>query len=78
MENNEYFELDLPEYLISSINAMKDMWEKIDSGKPHMNWDLCWDELNADINCAETDEDISPEQAWYLREKYLRMSRREF
>ena len=32
-------------------------------------------ELNADINSAEVGQEISTEQAWYLRETYLRMKR---
>jgi hypothetical protein len=54
---------------------MKASWEIIDRGEEDLHWDLCWCELNADINSAEVDQVISSEQAWYLREKYLRMKR---
>lgn len=47
----------------------------MDSGKKDYHWDLNWCELNADINCAEVEQEISSEQAWYLREKYLRLQR---
>lgn len=48
-----------------------------DSGKVDLHWDLYWCELNADINFAEVEQQISTEQAEYLREKYLRMERRD-
>lgn len=70
-----YFEYGLPEYLKSSIENMKKSWEIEDSGKRDLHWDIYWCELNADIGTAESDQDISSEQAWYLREKYLRMER---
>lgn len=70
-----YLECGLPKYLQTSINNMKKSWEIIDSGKSDLHWDLYWCELNADINSAEVDKVISSEQAWYLREKYLRMER---
>lgn len=38
-------------------------------------YDCLGSELNASINAAEIDGDISEEQAWYLREKYLKMRR---
>lgn len=49
----------------------------IDSGGKDGFWDLYWRELNASINSAETDQYISSEQAWYSREKYLRIGRNE-
>lgn len=50
-------------------------WKLVDNGKKDYHWDLNWSELNADINSAEVEQEISSEQAWYLREKYLRMKR---
>ena len=38
-------------------------------------WDCDYCNLQSDINSAEVNQIISPEQAWYLREKYLRMER---
>lgn len=73
--NNDYLECGLPKYLQISIDNMKKSWAVIDSGKSDLHWDLYWCELNADINSAEIDKTISTEQAWYLREKYLRMER---
>ena len=76
-KNSSHYEKGLPPYLIQSIDAMKESWVKIDSGKKDTNWDLNWCDLNADINSAETEQEISPEQAWYLREKYLRMTKED-
>ena len=73
--NKEYLERDLPPYLQSSLENMIVSWEIVDSGKTDYHWDLSWSELNADINSAETEQEISSEQAWYLREKYLRIKR---
>ncbi len=73
--NKSYLECGLPEYLQISLDNMKKSWKAIDSGEQDIHWDLYWCELNADINSAETDKTISNEQAWYLREKYLRMER---
>lgn len=73
--NKNYLECGLPKYLQISLDNMKKSWDIIDSGKKDLHWDLYWCELNADINSAEVDKTISAEQAWYLREKYLRMER---
>lgn len=56
---------------------MCDSWKILDAGGTDMQWDMNWCELNADINAAEVEQEITPEQAWYLREKYLRMERGE-
>lgn len=73
--NNKYLECDLPPYLQISLENMNNSWKIIDSGKKDYHWDIYWCELNADINAAEIEQKISAEQAWYLREKYLRMKR---
>ena len=74
MPNDEaHFECGLPRYVQESLERMKKSWEIVDSGKKDMNWDVCWCELNADLNSAEVENLISSEQAWYLRRKYLRM-----
>lgn len=70
-----YLECGLPPYLQKSLDDMVKSWEIIDNGGKDDFWDLYWCELNASINSAETDQDISSQQAWYLREKYLRMDR---
>ena len=58
----------MPPYLQSSLENMIASWKMIDSGRKDLNWDFYWCELNADINAAETEQEISAEQAWYLRE----------
>ena len=69
------FEKGLPAYLRKSIEAMNATWALLDAGQNDLHRDLNWCDLNADINYAETEQQISSEQAWYLREKYLRMER---
>ena len=70
-----YLECGLPDDLQASIQEMQKSWAIIDSGSRDPHWDIYWCNLNADINSAEVERIISPEQAWYLREKYLRMER---
>lgn len=76
-KNKDYLECGLPLYVQDSIKNMIKSWEIIDSGEKDYHWDLNWCELNADINSAEVEQEISSEQAWYLREKYLRMKRED-
>ena len=73
--NREYLERGLPPYLQNSVKQMCASWAIEDSGQTDYHWDIAWSELNADINAAESGQEISPEQAWYLREKYLRIKR---
>lgn len=76
-ESKDYYECDLPPFLRKSIEAMTASWEILDAGGKDMHWDLAWRELNADINCAEVEQLISSDQAWYLRDKYLRMAKED-
>ena len=76
-KNKRYLECDLPPYLQSSLENMIASWKVVDSGETDYHWDLYWSELNADINAAEVEQEISAEQAWYLRETYLRIKRGE-
>ena len=73
--DKSYLECGLPPFLVDSIDAVKKMWELLDQGIRTYREDLYYDELNADINSAEVNGVISSEQAWYLREKYLRVTR---
>ena len=68
-----YLEKELPTYLRISLYNMLKSWELVDKGKVDLHWDLCWCELNADINSAEVEQQITVEQAAHLRKKYLRM-----
>ena len=70
-----YLECGLPQYLQESLDAMKKSWEILDAGGEDIRWDCYWCELNADINSAEVESLITSDQAWYLREKYLRIER---
>ena len=72
-KDDSYLEKGLPDYLQKSLAAMIGSWRIEDSGKRDLHWDIHWCDLNADINSAETEQEISSEQAWYLRRKYLRM-----
>lgn len=72
-KDDSYLEKGLPEYLSKSLSAMINVWKIEDSGKSDLHFDIYWCDLNADINSAETEQEISSEQAWYLRRKYLRM-----
>lgn len=71
--DKSYLEKDLPPFLQKSLDQMIATWKILDSGGTSLQWDLDWCELNSDINFAEVDQQISKEQAAYLREKYLRM-----
>ncbi len=73
--DKSYLECGLSEELQESINHMKDSWSILDAGETDLHWDIWWCNLNADINIAELDGSITSEQAWHLREKYLRMER---
>lgn len=75
--DKSYLECGLPADLQADIQEMQKSWAIIDAGNRDMHWDVYWCNLNADINSAEVDQIITSEQAWYLREKYLRMRREE-
>lgn len=72
-KDKTYLEKNLPPYLVQSISQMNEHWEKLDSHEIDNEWDLYWCNLNADINSAEIEQEITNEQARYLRKKYLRM-----
>ena len=70
-----YFECDLPPFLSASIEAMKRAWDKLNRGEEYYEWDCDFCDLQSSINVAEVEQAISPDQAWYLREKYLGLER---
>lgn len=72
-----YLEGSLPPFLHESLKQMKKTWSKIDSGEKCWHWDDDYCTLQSDINCAEVEQIITPEQAWYLRKKYLRIEKPE-
>ena len=65
----------LPAFLEESLAAMIEAWRKVDSGEKYLRWDCDYCNLQSDINSAEVNQMISTEQAWHLREKYLRIER---
>lgn len=73
--DKSYLEWGLPASLQEALEKMKTAWEKIDNGIDYLRWDCDYCELQSEINCAEVCSIISEEQAWYLREKYLRLER---
>lgn len=73
--DKSYLECGLPDWLVKSIKQLNDAWEKVDNGEECLSWDCDWCNLQSDINVAEVEQLISSEQAWYLREKYLRLKR---
>lgn len=76
-KDKSYLEAGLPEFLKASLEAMKSAWKIVDSGKKYLRLDCDYCNLQSDINNAEVNDLISSEQAWYLRQKYLRIERGE-
>lgn len=74
-QDNSYLECGLPPFLKESIQKMQAAWDKLDRGEKYSLWDCDFCTLQSDINNAEVNGVISSEQAWYLRNKYLRMER---
>ncbi|MFR2372830.1 MAG: helix-turn-helix domain-containing protein [Anaerobutyricum sp.] len=74
-KDKSYLEHGLPVFLLESVRQMDAAWKKLDNGEQYLRWDCDYCNLQSDINIAETGGQISTEQAWYLREKYLRMER---
>lgn len=63
-----YLEYNLPKWLEESIKHYQ-------NNKDSSLWDCYYCELQSDINVAETEQMITTEQAWFLREKYLEIRR---
>ncbi|HIS30847.1 MAG TPA: hypothetical protein IAB44_04750 [Candidatus Limivivens intestinipullorum] len=74
-EDKGYLECGLPSYLEESLQKMKEAWGKKERGEEYNYFDADYCTLQSDINCAEVNQEISTEAAWYLREKYLDISR---
>lgn len=70
-DSNNHYEASLPAYLSASLNKFKKAQKKIDSGAEYFRYDCDYCELQSDINTAEVEREISSDQAWYLRGKYL-------
>ncbi len=76
-KETDYLDCGLPDFLQVSVDAMRSAWKKVDSGRAYLRLDCDYCNLQSDINSAEVNNLISSEQAWHLREKYLRMDRSE-
>ena len=63
--------------MLVAIEKMPASWEIVDREGDDIHWDIWWSNLSAEINSAEVEQDITSEQAWYLRRKYLRMKTEE-
>ncbi|MBQ3526937.1 MAG: helix-turn-helix transcriptional regulator [Clostridia bacterium] len=74
-KDKSYLECGLPAFLQESLETMKKAWNLLDNGEKYLRWDCDYCNLQSDINIAEVESLISTEQAWYLREKYLRIER---
>jgi len=72
--DQSYLEKDLPPFLMESIQKMVLAWKKKDS-EGYSDWDCDYCNLQSDINSAEVGNLITPDQAWYLRSKYLYIER---
>lgn len=73
--DKSHLECGLPKFLEESLEKMKQAWAKLDRGEKYSFWDCDFCELQSSINTAEIAGIISSEQAWYLREKFLRIER---
>lgn len=70
-DSNNHYETALPKYLKASLDKMKKAIKLKSSGQKYLRYDCDYCELQSDINTAEVSGEISPDQAWYLRSKYL-------
>lgn len=73
--DKSYLECGLPLYLSESVQRMKEAWDKKKHGIPYLRFDCDYCELQSNINCAEVNQEISADQAWYLRTEYLGIER---
>ena len=73
--DKSYLECGLPPFLQESLEQMKEAWRKRDAGENYLRWDCDYCSFQSDINVAEVNGLITSEQAWYLREEYLRIER---
>lgn len=63
--------LKLPPYLSESIQSFKIALEKIQNHEKYFHFDCDYCDLQNEINNAEVNEDITLEEANFLRNKYL-------
>lgn len=66
-----YLEAGLPDDLDKALQAMKASWAKVDAEGYDINWADAHSEFIARINSCEAENEITREQARYLRENYV-------
>lgn len=67
----QHSEFGLPDSLNEYIEKFKESQTRAATDKTYLSHDCVYCELQSEINVAEVEQMISPETAWYLREKYL-------
>ena len=75
--SENYLDLHLPVYLEDSLKKFLEGKRRAETDENYLRFDCDYCFLQSSINCAETDNEISSAQAWYLREKYLGLSKKE-
>ena len=65
------YEIGLPKYLEESLMNYKAALKKIANKEPYYRMDCDFCDLQASINSAEVDQEITEKQASYLRRTYL-------
>lgn len=70
-----YLEKGFPPFLEESLSKWKKVLPKLDTDECPTDWDCSFCELQSCINMAEVGQAITTEQAWYLRKKYLGISK---
>lgn len=73
----EKYETNLPEFLQIDLDMYKQAQRDIRNGKEVSLIDCYYCELQSSINVCEVERIITPEHAWYLREKYLGLVRED-
>lgn len=76
-ETEKHLEQNLPQYVEEALRKFIEGKRRLDSGESYFRFDCDYCYLQSSINCAEVDNEMSSEQAWHLREKYLGLSRAE-
>lgn len=74
-DSNNHYEAALPGYLQISLENMKKAIKMRTGGQRYLHYDCDYCELQSDINVAEVNGEITPDQAWYLRNKYLGLAK---
>ncbi|WP_297644644.1 hypothetical protein [uncultured Treponema sp.] len=67
----------LSDDMLEAIRKYEESLRLYNEGTPDYRLDCYYYELNSRINVLEVEGELSCEQAWYLREKYLGMKRGE-